>query len=70
MVDDLDRAEIECEYELAEALRIRKPAGPQPTGYCHWCGDAVDVGMRWCDHSCLDEWQLAQERMAQNARFS
>jgi hypothetical protein len=44
VTDDLDRAEIECEYELAEALRQRKPAGPAPTGFCHWCGDAVQVG--------------------------
>ena len=66
MPDALDRAEDEIEMELAEALRQRKPAGPQPTGYCHWCGDAVDVGMRWCDHECLDAWELADCRRRQN----
>ena len=66
MTDDLDRAEIEIEIELAEALRIRKPVGPQPSGYCHWCGDAVEVGMRWCDHSCEMSWEYADSRARQN----
>jgi hypothetical protein len=66
VVDDLDRAEIEIEMELAEALRQRKPAGPQPTGFCHWCGDAVDNGMRWCDHSCEATWEYVDGRSRQN----
>jgi hypothetical protein len=52
VTDDLDRAENDIEIELAEALRQRKPVGPSATGFCHWCGDAVEVGMRWCGHEC------------------
>jgi hypothetical protein len=66
--DDLDRAENEIEMELAEALRQRKPAGPAPIGYCHWCGDAVEVGMRWCDHSCEATWEYVEGRRRQNGR--
>jgi hypothetical protein len=66
MTDLLDRAEEEIEMELAEALRQRKPAGPQPNGFCHWCGDAVDVGKRWCDHGCEETWEYAEGRRRQN----
>ena len=68
MTDELDRAEEEIEMELAEALRQRKPSGPAPMGYCHWCGDAVSVGMRWCDHSCESSWEYTENRMRQNGR--
>lgn len=67
-MDELDRAEEEIEYELAEALRQRKPAGPQPTGYCHWCGDPVEVGHRWCDQSCERSWEHVDNRRRQNGR--
>lgn len=66
MTDELDRAEEEIEMELAEALRKRKPAGPSANGYCHWCGDAVSVGMRWCDHSCEESWEYTEGRRRQN----
>lgn len=68
MTDQLDRAEDEIEMELAEALRQRRPVGPLPTGHCHWCGDAVAVGMRWCDHDCEAAWEYAEGRMRQNGR--
>jgi hypothetical protein len=66
--DDVDRAENEIEMELAEALRQRKPVGPAPIGHCHWCGDAVDNGMRWCDHSCEASWEYVEGRAKQNGR--
>lgn len=66
MTDEADRAEDEIEHELAEALRQRKPTGPQPTGCCHWCGDAVEVGHRWCDHSCEASWEHAESRRRAN----
>jgi hypothetical protein len=69
VTDPCDRAEDECEHELAEALRIRKPSGPAPTGWCYWCGDAVEIGMRWCDHSCEASWEYAENRMRQNGRI-
>ena len=68
MPDELDRAEEEIEMELAEALRIRKPYGPAPTGWCLWCGDAIEVGRRWCDHSCESSWEYAEGRARQNWR--
>lgn len=68
MSDELDRAEEEIEMELAEALRQRKPYGPAPTGYCHWCGDAVEVGMRWCSHECEDPWEYVDGRRRKNGK--
>lgn len=67
-MDQLDRAEEEIEAELAEALRQRKPGGPPPTGFCHYCGEPLEPGWRWCGHGCEDEWEFVMKRQQQNAR--
>jgi hypothetical protein len=67
VVDDLDRAEIECEYELAEALRQRKPVGPSATGFCHYCREPLLPGERWCHGTeCEREWEYLEARRRQN----
>lgn len=67
MTDELDRAEIEIEMELAEALRLRKPVGPLPTGFCHYCLELIGPGMRWCEGTeCEQAWEYEKMRRAQN----
>ncbi|MDR2208850.1 MAG: DUF2116 family Zn-ribbon domain-containing protein [Azoarcus sp.] len=38
----------------------RLPDGPAVTGRCHWCGDPLPPGKRWCDSDCRDDWERAQ----------
>lgn len=61
MNDLADRADSECEHELAEALRLRRRAGPPAMGMCHYCMAVVAPGARWCDKECRDAWE-AEER--------
>ena len=57
MSDDIDRAQNEVDRSLAEALRTRKPSGPQSNGRCHYCDDLVSDSQRWCDAGCRDNWE-------------
>lgn len=53
-MDDIDR-QIERDEILHQALiAARKPEGPQPTGYCHFCEEPLDPPKRWCDAECRD----------------
>lgn len=60
-MDDADRAQIEIEREQARLMRIRRPAGPEATGYCLWCGEPVPEGYRWCGPECRDAWEAHAE---------
>lgn len=33
----------------------------QPTGFCLFCGESVDVNRRWCDAECRDDWVTENE---------
>ena len=66
MSDVADRADDECEHELAEALRQRKPPGPPPTGFCYYCNEPLDPGYRWCSSGCESEWEYEWTRKQQN----
>jgi hypothetical protein len=67
MNDIADRADIECEHELAEALRVRKPEGPKAMGYCHYCREPLNPGERWCHGTeCEAAWEYEQARRRQN----
>lgn len=56
-MDDADRASLEEERSLAEALRAaRRTAGPEPTGRCHWCEEIVNDTARWCGPDCREDW--------------
>lgn len=57
MSDDIDRAQNEVERSLGEAMRMRKPAGPSPTGRCLYCDNLLEPGRRWCDSICRDDWE-------------
>lgn len=68
MTDIADRADDEIEHELAEALRQRRPIGPDPTGFCHYCREPIEPGQRWCHGTeCRDEWAKQQQQNAWRA---
>lgn len=64
MTDEIDRAQHEVERLLGAAQRVRKPAGPQPTGRCHFCDEIVDDQARFCGPDCRDGWEREQKRRA------
>jgi hypothetical protein len=57
MDDNLDRANDEAEIGLAQALKLRKPEGPSPTGRCLWCDEITGETQRWCESWCRDQWE-------------
>lgn len=66
MTDDADRAEADIEIELDAAIHARKREGPIACGACHYCGEPLRPGLRWCDRSCEAMWEYETDRMAQN----
>lgn len=64
MADEIDLANDTVERTLADAVRARKPAGPEANGRCHWCGELVGDALRWCDATCRDSWQSLTRRKA------
>ncbi len=65
MPDLFDLATEREEMDRDIALRVRKPEGPKPTGYCLHCEEPVEEGRRWCPGvDCRDGW----ERMAAKAK--
>lgn len=59
MADEADRANEQAERLLNAALNMRKPEGPDATGYCLWCGEPLTGKRRWCDAKCRDAWEDA-----------
>lgn len=63
MSDLADRAEADIEHELAEALRLLKAEGPAATGFCLYCKEPIEHGLRWCvGTECRDEWQRQEQQ--------
>ena len=63
MADDADRADLEVDRTLNEALRKRLPEGPAANGRCHYCGEELPEDyMRWCDADCRDAWEALTRR--------
>lgn len=65
-VDDQATEREELDREMA--LRNRRPAGPQPCGYCHYCSEEVGPNLRWCDEHCRDDWETEQRAARERAR--
>lgn len=62
-MDEADRAAQEVDRELAEAMRLRKPPGPLPTGRCLYCEeDLGDDYRRWCNIECREGWETEARR--------
>lgn len=64
-MDDADRADHTAEQTLQAALDVRRADGPVPCGACHFCGETVARGVRFCDIDCRDDWE---RRQAQGSR--
>ena len=52
-----DKATEFEELRRADALKMRKPDGPEACGACLNCGAYLGDGLRWCDQDCRDDWQ-------------
>lgn len=62
MADEQDLASEREEIARQSAqVTGRRPSGPEPTGYCHYCGDRLPKPMRWCDADCRNEWSSLNE---------
>lgn len=61
-MDEADITAERLELEMARLLRLRREAGPAPTGECLWCGEAVDPHLRWCSVECRDDWEREHAR--------
>ena len=51
MSGNLDIASDREELARNNALSVRKPTGPSPTGRCLWCDEIVGDEQRWCSAS-------------------
>lgn len=58
MADEIDRANDEVERFLVQALQNNAAARPLllACGQCHYCGEAVAEGLRFCDAECRDDY--------------
>lgn len=60
MADELDLAADREQKAREAALTLRKPPGPVACGACHFCGEPVGPGQRFCGAECRDDWQEEQ----------
>lgn len=68
MADDADNAQDHMERENAGFLtRALKPPGPQATGWCLWCDERLQYGLRWCKGTdCRDQFDKDEAAYARN----
>ncbi|UZZ64528.1 DksA-like zinc-finger protein [Curvibacter phage PCA1] len=46
-----ERTADDAVWQLA---MTKKPEGPAAKGECHYCGEVLDAGLRFCDADCRD----------------
>ena len=64
MMDDADLAQEHLERFEKSALTRRKPV-LLPAGACHYCGEALNPGILFCDKDCatsFEEERATKER--------
>lgn len=62
MSDIADDADRHVDFFLQEAFAKRKVATLAPTGFCHYCVTAVDVGALFCPgEDCRNDYDLEQK---------
>ena len=68
MADDIDRAMEQEQKTLEVAISAaQKPEKYLPfTGYCYYCSDPIDMGKRFCDNLCRDDYDYEQSRKVGN----
>ena len=66
MADIVDLGNDRAEEILNEQLAKRRPEGPKPFGFCHYCSEPIGQGERWCNVDCRDDWELMEKRRKQS----
>ena len=70
-MDDFDRAAdaemLDRDLALSKARSCAD--SPSPTGFCLWCSEPVEDGLRWCraanpNESCMQQWDHDRKRRA------
>jgi len=62
MADDIDLAQEREAIERDNCIaNNKKPNGPTPTGYCHYCDEVLKhADQRFCNADCRDGWDKEQ----------
>lgn len=59
--DVIDQGNTTAELFLDLALKKRKPAGPEATGFCLNCDEPLEFPHRWCEGGeCRADWAARQ----------
>lgn len=61
-MDEGDEADRISQVILKASLLAKRPGGPKPDGQCHFCGDPIPPGWRWCDPDCMQDWERQQRK--------
>jgi hypothetical protein len=63
-MDPADRADQEIEMQRRVQLEHMHRDVPEAiaTGECLFCGEPLQVGMRWCGKECRDDWEKEVNR--------
>jgi hypothetical protein len=66
---DLSDVATAAEEKFREAaVSVRQPEGPRACGHCHNCDAPLARGLRWCDATCRDEWEVYRAHEQQELR--
>jgi cytidine deaminase len=69
MPDEVDSANDQAEQILALQLKARKPVGPAPCGYCHYClEEFTDPAKIFCDSDCANDFEKEAEMRRRNGK--
>ena len=60
VADEVDKASAREFGSREAAMQRRRPEGPPAVGACHYCGEALRSGLRWCDADCARDWEREQ----------
>lgn len=66
-MDEADKAGDRTDIEVARTLEHMHHAAPEAiaNGACLNCDNPLPDGQRWCDHFCLEDWELRRRMSAQ-----
>lgn len=62
MSDIADDANEQMELLHNIELSVRRPEGPEATGFCLHCDTQLKDGRRFCDVTCRDDWEYFKRR--------
>lgn len=70
-MDIIDTANEQAQNMLDAAIdqARRRVAGPVANGACHYCGCAVEQGLRWCSPECHHSWNDEQDLLRRTGRL-